>query len=160
MKLILLILKMPPLVISSLSHCIFRSILIPLPQTLKKPQPPKNPTKPELGFFLSHAIAQLRKGSGLDGVVKSCNNNELQFLKLLLLHSTTTLKNQWELSLLCCNKLVFRSPSGICTLSIYIKTFCIAKCILHCSVNYSSLSNQLLEKSKLKFTHLLRKQTE
>lgn len=54
----------------------------------------------------------------------------------------------------------FRSPSGLCTLSIYIKTFCIVKCILHCSANSSSLCNQLLEELMLKFTHLLRKQTE
>lgn len=66
-----------------------------LPQILRKPQAPKNSIKPGVGFFLlSYAIAQLRKGSGLDRVVKSCNNNELQILKLLLLHSANTFKNK------------------------------------------------------------------
>lgn len=145
-EIILLILKIPPLLISSLTPLYFQKHPHPsLPQTPKKPQPPKSPIKPGLGFFLlSHAIAQLRKESGLDRVVKSCNNNELQILKLLLLHSANTFKNKWKLSLLCCNKLIFRSPSGICTLSIYIKTFCTLKCILHCSVDSSSPSNHLL----------------
>lgn len=88
-------------------HCVFRPYLLLSSSGIaeKKPNPPKKP--PWAGSFSACSctitITLRRDGDEQEQqrvVSTSCNNKELQFLKLLLLHSANTFKNNWELSLL------------------------------------------------------------